>query len=192
MASTDRPDARPPGAEPDGGPGTGPGTGLDAGPGTGLGARPGTGPGTDLQTFAVQLRRLNGEMNRLVHSFTLGQELHPTDVQALTAILDAEGPLTPGMLREHLGLTSGAVTACLDRLERAGHIRRSRGSKDRRVVHLHYAEGARAAARTFFRPLADATESVRDRFSDEELATVVRFLAALNEEFGALRGTSGP
>ncbi|MHC3469950.1 MMPL family transporter [Streptomyces sp. 7R007] len=51
-------------------------------------------------------------------------------------MLDAEGPMTRGRLREHLGLTSGAVTACVDRLERAGHIRPVRESADRRVVAL--------------------------------------------------------
>ena len=53
--------------------------------------------------------------------------------------------MTPKRLREHLWLTSGAVTACVDRLERAGHIRRVRENADRRVVHLYYAADARAA-----------------------------------------------
>ncbi|KUH35751.1 MULTISPECIES: MarR family winged helix-turn-helix transcriptional regulator [Streptomyces] len=139
----------------------------------------------DLQAFAVQLRRMNGEVNRLVHGFATSQGLHPTDVQALAAILDATEPMTPGRLREHLGLTSGAVTACVDRLERAGHIRRSRESADRRVVHLHYAEGARGAARAFFQPLARATEAARERFAPEELEVALRFLTVLNEELGA-------
>ncbi|MEU5950766.1 MarR family transcriptional regulator [Streptomyces sp. NPDC047525] len=143
---------------------------------------------TDLQSFAVQLRRMNGEINRLIHGFAAGHDLHATDVQALAAILDSDSPLTPGRLRDHLGLTSGAVTACLDRLERAGHIRRSRDSEDRRVVHLHYAPGAKSAARTFFQPLAAATENARVRFSEDELAVVVRFLAAMNEELSELRG----
>ncbi|MGW6059248.1 MarR family winged helix-turn-helix transcriptional regulator [Streptomyces sp. NPDC055189] len=143
---------------------------------------------TDLQAFAVQLRRMNGELNRVIHGFAAGHDLHATDVQALAAILDADDPLTPGRLREHLGLTSGAVTACLDRLERAGHIRRSRDSADRRVVHLHYAPGAKAAARTFFQPLAAATESARVRFSADELSVALRFLAAMNEELAELRG----
>ena len=64
-------------------------------------------------------------------------------------------PMTPSGLRRHLGLTSGAVTACVDRLERAGHIRRVRESADRRVVHLRYEPDARAAARSYFRPLAE-------------------------------------
>nr|WP_258314462.1 MarR family winged helix-turn-helix transcriptional regulator [Streptomyces sp. Act143] len=149
------------------------------------GPRPGA--GTDLQALAVQLRRMNGEINRLVHGFAGDQGLHATDVQALAAILDAEEPMTPGRLREHLGLTSGAVTACVDRLESAGHIRRVRESSDRRVVHLYYAADARVAARTYFRPLARAAEEARGRFSADELAVVARFLTAMNEELSLLR-----
>ncbi|MER7174076.1 MarR family winged helix-turn-helix transcriptional regulator [Streptomyces mesophilus] len=141
----------------------------------------------DLRALAVQLRRMNGEINRVVHGFAATQGLHATDVQALAAILDAEEPLTPGRLREHLGLTSGAVTACLDRLERAGHVRRSRESADRRVVHLHYVNDAQRTARAFFRPLAAAATEARAGFTDAELAVVVRFLATLNDELATAR-----
>ncbi|MFD5348164.1 MarR family winged helix-turn-helix transcriptional regulator, partial [Streptomyces anulatus] len=146
-------------------------------------AHPGP-PLADLQAFAVELRRMNGEINRMTHGFAANQQLHPTDVSALAAILDAPTPLTPGALREHLGLTSGAVTACLDRLERAGHVRRARESTDRRVVHVYYEASARAAARDYFMPLAEATARARARFSETELTTVLRFLAAMNEELG--------
>ncbi|MFF3504499.1 MarR family winged helix-turn-helix transcriptional regulator [Streptomyces sp. NPDC003247] len=141
---------------------------------------------TDLPAFAVRLRRMNGEINRLVHGFAGDHGLHATDVQALAAILDADEPMTPGRLREHLGLTSGAVTACVDRLERAGHIRRVRESADRRVVHLYYAADARSAARTYFRPLAEATEAARARFTEDELAVVMRFLTAMGEELSQI------
>ncbi|MEE1756643.1 MarR family winged helix-turn-helix transcriptional regulator [Streptomyces sp. SP18CS02] len=151
------------------------------------GSAPGGAAPADLYAYAVQLRRMNGEINRLVHGFALRQGLHATDVQALAAILDADAPLTPGRLREHLGLTSGAVTACLDRLERAGHIRRSRESADRRVVHIHYVEEAKPVARSYFQPLARATENAREGFTGEELAVVLRFLVAMNEELTELR-----
>ncbi|MFD8573317.1 MarR family winged helix-turn-helix transcriptional regulator [Streptomyces sp. NPDC057694] len=144
----------------------------------------------DLRALAVQLRRLNGELNGIVHAFAAGQELHPTDVQALAAILDADTPLTPSLLRQRLGLTSGAVSACVDRLERAGHVKRVRESADRRVVHLHYVASAQAQARKHFAPLAEATERARRRFDEPELAVVLRFLNVLNEELTETR--SGP
>ncbi|MFF5448787.1 MarR family winged helix-turn-helix transcriptional regulator [Streptomyces sp. NPDC012888] len=148
---------------------------------------------TGLQSFAVLLRRMNAEFNRIAQEFAQAQGLHLTDVQALIAILDADqddaepGPMTPGRLRKHMNLTSGAMTACLDRLERAGHIRRVRAEDDRRVVHLHYAQAGRAVAREYFRPLARATDAARGRFTADELGTVVRFLAELNRQLGLVR-----
>ncbi|WP_225802415.1 MarR family winged helix-turn-helix transcriptional regulator [Streptomyces sp. NK15101] len=147
----------------------------------------GDGSGTDPQRFAVALRRTIGEMNRLVHGFASTENLHPTDVHALSFVLDHPDTATPGLLREHLGLTSGAVTACLDRLEKAGHIRRSRADDDRRVVRIHYVPEARAAARAHFMPLAQAADRARGRFTKDELAVVLRYLDALNEELGELR-----
>lgn len=141
----------------------------------------------ELQALAVELRRMNGEINRLVHAFAHAQGLHATDVQALGAILDSDTPLTPGRLREHLGLTSGAVTACLDRLERAGHIRRARESSDRRVVHLYYESGARSAARSFFMPLAEAAAGARAASGPQELEAALRFLARMNGELSRMQ-----
>ncbi|MFR9674470.1 MarR family winged helix-turn-helix transcriptional regulator [Streptomyces sp. TR06-5] len=149
------------------------------------GSSRGTEPDTDLQTFAVLLRRINGEINRIAQEFAHAQGLHHTDVRALAALLDADpgaGPMTPGRLREHLDLTSGAVSACLNRLEGGGHIRRVRDAGDGRVVHLHYAPAGRDTARAYFRPLARSTDAARQRFTEDELRTVVRFLAAMGDE----------
>ncbi|MBX6768061.1 MAG: hypothetical protein IRY90_13075 [Actinomadura rubrobrunea] len=95
--------------------------------------------------------------------------------------------MTPSRLRERLSLTSGAVSACLDRLKRSGHIRRTRDSSGRRVVHLHYAPHGIAVAREFFRPLARGTDAARARFDEAELRTIMRFLTAMNEELAAQR-----
>ncbi|BBC98343.1 MarR family winged helix-turn-helix transcriptional regulator [Streptomyces griseofuscus] len=142
----------------------------------------------DLAAFAVQLRRMHGEVGRVIQQYAARQNLHVTDVQALAAILDAPEPMTPTGLRAVLGLTSGAVTACVDRLERAGQVRRVREDTDRRVVHLHYAAAARAAARTHFRPLADALIRSGADFDEHELTVVLRFLTALNDALAEVPG----
>ncbi|GGZ29603.1 MarR family transcriptional regulator [Streptomyces olivaceoviridis] len=144
----------------------------------------------DLSAFAVQLRRMHGEVGRVIHQYAARRNLHATDVQALAAILDAPEPMTPSRLRAVLGLTSGAVTACIDRLERAGQVRRVREDADRRVVHLHYAADARAAARTHFRPLADALRQAGADFDADELSTALRFLTALNDALAQVSGES--
>ncbi|GII04262.1 MarR family winged helix-turn-helix transcriptional regulator [Planobispora takensis] len=145
----------------------------------------------DLQSFAVRLRRMNAEFNRVAHDFAGAHGLHTTDIQALVKIFDAPSPITPSRLREELNLTSGAVTACLDRLERAGHIRRVRDAHDRRVVHLHYLDAAKDLAAAFFQPLGRGTGNALRRFSPEELRIVAAFLDAMNEELDALRAAPG-
>lgn len=152
---------------------------------------PASGPhDTDLHAFAVRLRRMNAEFNRIAQELARANGLHHTDVQALVAILDGDGhggALTPGRLREHLNLTSGAVSACLNRLEAAGHIQRVRDPGDGRVVHLHYAAAGRAVARDYFRPLAESTDAARRHFDEDELRTVLRFLDAMGDELSAVR-----
>ncbi|MEU3166318.1 MarR family transcriptional regulator [Streptosporangium sp. NPDC006930] len=150
-----------------------------------------SGEGIDRLAFAMRLRRMTAEFNRIAHEFAHQHGLHPTDVQALMKIFDASSPITPSRLAEQLNLTSGAVTACLDRLERAGHIRRVRDVHDRRVVHLHYLDAAQEFAAVFFRPLGHSTDKVLRRFSPEELRTVATFLDAMNEELDVLRAAPG-
>ncbi|WP_237321066.1 MarR family winged helix-turn-helix transcriptional regulator [Streptomyces sp. JJ36] len=147
-----------------------------------------------LRSFAVQLRRMNAAFQRTAQEFARSQGLHHTDVAALIAILDGDGKggaLTPGRLRDHLRLTSGAVTACLDRLERAGHVRRVRDAADGRVVHLHYAPLGRSVARESFRPLARSVDATRQEFTEAELRTVLRFLRTLNDHLDEERGSAG-
>jgi DNA-binding MarR family transcriptional regulator len=128
------------------------------------------------------MRSYSVEAQHVGHAFAGRHGLHPTDLQALIAVMHAEGrgdPLTPGRLGEEIGLSSGATTAAIDRLERAGHLRRTKESTDRRVVHLRYGEPGMALAREFFGPLGSRTDKVMAEFTDADLDTVRRFLAGM-------------
>ncbi len=60
--------------------------------------------------------------------------INSTDMQAVSLLM-SEGPATPGELAERTGLTAGgAITAVVDRLERAGYVTRERDVDDRRRV----------------------------------------------------------
>jgi len=134
------------------------------------------------------LRTYSLEAQRVGHAFAQRHGLHPTDLQALIAVMHAEGdgdPLTPGRLGERIGLSSGATTAAIDRLERTGHLRRVRESADRRVVHLRYGRPGMALALEFFGPLGTRTDVVMAAFTDEELATVRRFLDGMTAALAA-------
>jgi DNA-binding MarR family transcriptional regulator len=109
--------------------------------------------------------------------------LQPADLRALVAIMSAEGngaPLSAGQLRAQLGLSSGGTSLVIDRLERAGHIRRVRDHPaDNRVVHLRYTDQGRATGLAFFGALGERANAVLDQFSDDELAVIERFIAAM-------------
>lgn len=144
------------------------------------------------------LRRYSVDAQHVGQAFAGLHKLNATDLQALIAVMDAEllgDPITPGRLGEQLDLSSGSVTALIDRLERAGHIRRDRDTADRRKVFLRYADQGAALARSFFAPLGRRNDRVMARFSDEELATVHRFMAemvvSIREHRDVVRGARG-
>jgi DNA-binding MarR family transcriptional regulator len=101
--------------------------------------------------------------------------LNPTDLECLD-LLEMAGPTTAGRLAEHAGLTTGAMTAVIDRLERAGFARRIRDAEDRRCVRVE------ALSRNFrhiaglYRRLADSTARLHEQYDDRQLALVVEYL----------------
>ncbi|GIJ12409.1 MarR family transcriptional regulator [Micromonospora andamanensis] len=132
--------------------------------------------------ITAELRRYGVDAQHVGHAFAGQHGLNATDLQALIAVMDAEllgDPITPGRLGEHLGLSSGSVTALIDRLERAGHLRRDRDTTDRRKVLLRYAQRGAELAMGFFRPLGERTDRVMAGFRDDELEVVYRFMTAM-------------
>jgi DNA-binding MarR family transcriptional regulator len=136
------------------------------------------------QRLAYLLRRLNVELDQLGHEFAVQHRLHPTDMRALVAVMDAARgghTMTPGRLGEELNLTSPSVTALVDRLERQGHLRRVRDQHDRRRVSLEIAPQALALGAEFFGPLNRELLAAMDTFSDAELQIAGRFLQAMTK-----------
>ena len=94
--------------------------------------------------------------------------------------------LTPGALREHLGLCSGRTSYVIDRLANAGHVRRARDHPHgSRVVHVRDTEQGMGTVTTFFGPLDQRTQAVIDQFSPAEQDTSFRFIAGADESMNA-------
>jgi DNA-binding MarR family transcriptional regulator len=147
-------------------------------------------PGLEL---VHQLRRIAVELNRSGVEFAARSGLHPTDVRALIALLDAERAqtaATPGWLGVELGLNSASVTAVVDRLERLDLARRERDGLDRRRVLLVVTPQARELGWGFFGPLIDDLLVVIGRLSRRDQNVVGRFLdGALDAVRGRRHGT---
>jgi DNA-binding MarR family transcriptional regulator len=104
-----------------------------------------------------------------------------TDLHCLNIIENAGG-VTAGELGAEAGLTSGAVTGVIDRLEAAGFARRVPDPEDRRRVKLEVTPKFYARAEKIWGPMAsDWESSLSARFTGEQLGHALEFLRATNE-----------
>ncbi|MFB7337121.1 MarR family winged helix-turn-helix transcriptional regulator [Streptomyces adustus] len=129
-----------------------------------------------------QLRAATIEFDLLAAEFAARNGLHPTDLRALIALLDAaraERPMTPGRLGEQLRLNSAGTTTLIDRLERLGLVRRDRDTTDRRRVLLTVEPQAIDLGWSFFGPAIGTLLTAMDAFTPAELDTAERFLTAM-------------
>ena len=104
----------------------------------------------------------------------------PVDMRCLNVIQNTGG-LTAGELAREVGVTTGAVTGALDRLERAGYARREPDPDDRRRVRVVVTDEFMQRAAEIWGPLAADWQAALGRFTVAELETIAAFLAGAGE-----------
>jgi DNA-binding MarR family transcriptional regulator len=101
--------------------------------------------------------------------------INRTDARCLD-ILDQHGSMSAGDLAEASRLTTGAITAVIDRLERAGLARRVPDPADRRRVLVEPTEEAyERAMELMVKPMIDLWRPLGNRYTDEELRLFIDF-----------------
>src|SRR5215213_2123899 len=99
--------------------------------------------------------------------------MNPTDLESLD-ILARNGPMTAGRLAELTGLTTGAITGLVDRLEPRGYARRERHPMDRRSVIVQpLFENAERDLGPAYGAMGEAMGELMSRYDDEDLATIL-------------------
>jgi DNA-binding MarR family transcriptional regulator len=88
-------------------------------------------------------------------------------------LLFQKGIATPSELARHTGLTSGAATAMLDRLEKAGFIERRPNPDDRRGTLIAPAKSAAEKAASWFESARNAQDELISSYSESELEVIV-------------------
>ena len=145
-----------------------------------------------LQAFVREVRQFNG-LGASFFRAAAGQiGMNVTDLQVID-ILDITGPATAGRLAELTGLTTGAITGMLDRLEKDGFVRRERDPDDGRRVIVRLTPSDEALRK--IEPIFDLVErewgQIASRYDDERLALLLEFLkqgnAMSQEELAQLR-----
>lgn len=116
--------------------------------------------------------------------------LNPSDHKCMDVILERV-TLTAGQLAELTGLSTGAITGVVDRLERVGLVARESDPSDRRKVILRATPERCRHLWPLFSGLANATARLHAAYRPEELALLMDFLdrssKLLEEETQALR-----
>jgi len=105
--------------------------------------------------------------------------MNPTDMQCIH-LLELMGPLTPGKLAECTGLTTGGVTVVLDRLEKAGHVRRERNPQDRRSVLIHLQPETLGQIDAHYASTNAQLGAFLAAYPERDLKTVLEFLTKIN------------
>jgi DNA-binding MarR family transcriptional regulator len=109
-----------------------------------------------------------------------------SDLECLD-FLNLEGRVTAGRLAEVTGLTTGAITGVVDRLEKAGLVRRERDEADRRKVFIAVVPEATARIGQLYVPMQQAMHKLWGTYSDAELQLLLRFA---NEGYKAVLGAT--
>jgi DNA-binding MarR family transcriptional regulator len=127
-----------------------------------------SGPERDaaVEDLTDALRVFTVEVDVFVDGFARAHDMGRNELNAIMWVAEGTAvghPVTAGELATRLRLGSPAVTALLDRLERAGHIQRVRDQVDRRRVTVRMQERAGRLAEEYFTPLGQRmSEAVAD------------------------------
>ena len=130
--------------------------------------------------MALVFRRYQRSVDALDEVATELMGVNRTDARVLD-LLDEGGALTAGQIAAGAGLTSGAVTGVVDRLERSGYARRVADETDRRKVLVEPTDKLRKAAAAIYYGIAPKGEKLMRHFTDDELRLVLRFLEGVTE-----------
>jgi DNA-binding MarR family transcriptional regulator len=111
-----------------------------------------------------------------------------SDLECLD-FLNIEGRVTAGRLAELTGLTTGAITGVVDRMEKAGLVRRERDESDRRKVFIAIVPEALGKIGRYYEPLQKAVTKDWEGYTDAELKLLLRFMTqGYNTMLGVLDG----
>jgi DNA-binding MarR family transcriptional regulator len=105
--------------------------------------------------------------------------LNGTDLQLLN-LLELQGSATPGDLARWSSLTTGGVTVAVDRLEKAGFVKREPNPKDRRSNIIRPVPKRLLDLYLIYKSKGELVVNALSGFNDRELQTIMNFLKRAN------------
>ena len=134
-----------------------------------------------LGNLAWELQQLNGLSASFFRAAAARIGVTVTDMQVIESLASA-GPMSAGQLADLTGLTTGAITGMLNRLEEAGLVHRERDPKDGRrvIVQLAPNNDQIRGLGPIFDMIGRAWQEETAHYDDAQLAFLVEFLQRSN------------
>ncbi|HEX5014927.1 MAG TPA: MarR family transcriptional regulator [Candidatus Limnocylindrales bacterium] len=147
----------------------------------------------NVESVLRSLRRVNLQGSFFGQTVAIRFGLSESDVEALELLIDA-GSATAGKLSDLMGLTTGAVTRVIDRLEQSGYVRRVPDPADRRRVIVEVVPEKVAAVEATMARVGEKSADEISHYSEADLKVINDFLTRMaqitHDEATALRGTA--
>lgn len=133
-------------------------------------------PKEELEKQVLEAARDNG-ISAVLFRNAIGRKLglNTTESECLS-LLAIYGVATPTEIAIHIGLTTGATTSLLDRLEKAGYIKREPNPSDRRGVLIKASEQWFTTAGPLVAGVQVAHRQLINSYSAQELQVITSFL----------------
>ena len=133
-----------------------------------------------IESVVRSLRRVNLQGSVFGQNVAIRFGLSESDIETLEALIEV-GASTAGRLADLTGLTSGAVTRVIDRLEQSGYVRRVADPADRRRVIVEVVPDKVAAIQSTLDRVGVASAEEISRYTDAQLALITEFLTRMEQ-----------
>lgn len=134
-----------------------------------------------IETLLLETRRLYEAMYRFDGAAASALGIHLSDLRCVNAL--ENGPLKAGEIGERLGLTSGSVTALINRLEKAGFVAKNRSKEDGRQVQVHLQPNFYQQADTIYARLGKSVSHQFQELVSEEIDQAITTINRLSVGF---------
>jgi DNA-binding MarR family transcriptional regulator len=135
-----------------------------------------------VNNLMVSIRKEIRAATLFVHTMSEITGMHPTDIKCLDFLSDVKFA-TAGELAKITGLTTGAITAVIDRLEKIGFVKREADSKDRRKIIVRIVAEHPNNLELVRNIFVDKLPNNLSEYKDEELNLITNWNKKLSDIF---------
>ncbi len=129
-----------------------------------------------VERVGLEVRRMGAQSVMNSHAIAERFGLHTTDLECLDLIY-MRGQATAGELAKATGLTSGAMTTLIDRLEKAGYVLREADPTDRRRRYVRIRAEAIKPIQAVYQPMQSEMFKLWSSFSARDLRLIADFIS---------------